>query len=301
MKIGVVGIGGIAQKAYLPVYSENRHQTTFLFASSNPETRQLLQANYQFQNVYGSIQEVLAEKPDGVMIHAATKVHYQLTKTCLEAGVHVFMDKPIAESFQETEELLDLAKKRGVFLMAGFNRRFVPLVANLKETADKHLLILQKNRVNEPQPVRFVVYDLLLHLVDTAVYLLEEPVLNSEGQFLVQEGLLQQVHVRLTTAKTTAFLHMDLVGGANVEHYQVTAASGQQNLSELIHLTSTSKQQRKEIRGNDWESTLHKRGFQPMIEAFLAAVATGDATNLRQANIRTSHQICEQLLQKAGY
>ena len=35
MKIGVVGIGGIAQKAYLPVYSENRHQATFLFASSS--------------------------------------------------------------------------------------------------------------------------------------------------------------------------------------------------------------------------------------------------------------------------
>ncbi len=40
MKIGVIGLGNIAQKAYLPTYSECRHLAEFVLATRNPETRQ---------------------------------------------------------------------------------------------------------------------------------------------------------------------------------------------------------------------------------------------------------------------
>lgn len=300
MKVGVVGIGNIAQKAYLPIYAEARDQADFYFASSQKSTRQLLKNRYGFKHVYENITEILAEKMDGILIHAATKAHYSLIKKCLEAGVHVFVDKPLTESAVQSLELQQLAQRRGLLLMAGFNRRFAPLVQELKATPEKHFLILQKHRINKPQPVKFVIYDLFLHLVDTAVYLLEEPAVFAGGGLMVKDGLLHQAHLQLKTASSSAFLHMDLVSGTNLENYQLTATNGRLELAELTRLTVTDQQQIVEKRGNDWETTLTKRGFAPMVTAFLKGVETGDGSCLRQERVLLSHQLCDELLQQAS-
>lgn len=298
MKIGVIGIGNIAQKAYLPIYAASQEQGEFYFASSQPATRALLKNHYGFDRVYETPADLLAEKIDGVLIHAATKAHYPLVKKFLEAGVHVFVDKPLTESAAQSLELQQLAQSRGLILMAGFNRRFAPLVQQLKETPDKHLLILQKHRINEPQPIKFVIYDLFLHLVDTAVYLADEPPLYAGGRLMVKDGLLHQAHLQLETTGCSLFLHMDLVSGTNLENYQLTAASGRLELAELTRLTVTDQKQISEQRVNDWETTLTKRGFAPMTAAFLESVRTADASHLRQEQVLLSHQLCETLLQE---
>lgn len=54
----------------------------------------------------------------------------------LNAGVHVCVDKPLADKLSEAESLVELAARRGLTLMVGFNRRFAPLYRELKAHLD---------------------------------------------------------------------------------------------------------------------------------------------------------------------
>lgn len=296
MKIGVIGIGNIAQKAYLPLYGQNRTQGEFVFATKNPQTKKMLAEEYGFTQCVASLEELLEQGIEACLIHAATKVHSEYIRRCLAAGVHVFVDKPIAEDPADVAELLQLAQERNLILMTGFNRRFAPLLAPLKEQKDKHLLILQKHRIANPQPLKFVVYDLFLHLVDTVVYLLDEDIEGIQARGVVKEGLLYQAHMTLHTKSTLAALHMDLTSGVNQERYQLTAPAGNYELQELTQLTQVTQEALVEHRGNDWATTLHKRGFEPMLLAFLAALR-GEPVDLRQDKVLKSHELCAQFLQ----
>lgn len=297
MKIGVIGIGNIAQKAYLPLYSASRDQGGVVFATSNPKTKEMLASRYGFTNCVGTLDELLAQNIQACMIHAATQAHGDYIRRCLTAGVHVFVDKPISEDPREVAELLDLAKAQGLILMAGFNRRFAPLVAPLQKAKDKHLLVLQKHRINHPQPVKFVTYDLFLHVIDTAIYLLDEEIEQVYAQGIIKEGLLHQAHLTIQTATSQASLHMDLVSGVNQERYQVTADGNNYELQELTQLTKTTQETKQEFRGNDWETTLTKRGFQPMFQAFLDAIS-GKSADLKQEKVLESHQLCQTFLEQ---
>ena len=77
MKIGVIGLGNIAQKAYLPTYSECRHLAEFVLATRNPETRQEIADQYGFTETVGTIEELIEAKIDACFVHVATKCMVQ--------------------------------------------------------------------------------------------------------------------------------------------------------------------------------------------------------------------------------
>lgn len=75
----------------------------------------------------GSIEE-LCEWVDAVVVASPTITHGEVGKRCLAAGCHVLLEKPLAASRQEAEELVALADEQGVFLMTGHVERFNPAV-----------------------------------------------------------------------------------------------------------------------------------------------------------------------------
>ncbi|MEY8353889.1 Gfo/Idh/MocA family oxidoreductase [Lachnospiraceae bacterium 54-53] len=178
MKIGVVGIGNIAKKAYLSTYSTNRNQAEFLFSTRNDQekVKAWLKEKYGFHEFYPTVTSLIENGIKGCFIHSATKSHYQIAKECLQNGIHVYMDKPVSESLDETKELMAMARDENLILMAGFNRRFAPFVNRLKEIPQKRIINLRKNVSEFEQLTDVAVYDMFSHLVDTAVYLMDQTV-----------------------------------------------------------------------------------------------------------------------------
>ncbi len=84
MRIGVIGVGNIAEKAYLPTYAKNQGKIDFYFATRNKETKKRIHEMYGFDHLYESIDELLSQDIKACMIHAATKVHYELAKNVLK-------------------------------------------------------------------------------------------------------------------------------------------------------------------------------------------------------------------------
>ena len=298
MKIGVVGVGNIAEKAYLPTYAEKQGMIDFYFATRNQQTKERLKRTYGFTHLYESLDELVEQGIEACMIHAATSVHFQLAKKCLENKIHVYIDKPLSVDLREIEELQQLAKQHQVTLMVGFNRRFAPMVEQLKAIPEKRLIQLQKNRIAAKETTAFVIYDLFLHLVDTAVYLLDEPMIKASSHIREKEGFMEVATLQIETANQTAIVTMDLASGANTETYQVTSKEGTYELSDLTDLVIRKSNTTEMKKFGDWETTLSKRGFVPMVESFFEEIqqTTPDKEKLKQTGIYDSHALCEEML-----
>lgn len=297
MKIGVIGIGGIAQKAYLPTYAKMRKEATFIFATRTEETRKKIAEYYNFSDTVATIDELLAEDIDACFVHVATKVHFEIAKKCLEAGVAVFIDKPVSENLLEVQELQKLAKEKDRLFMVGFNRRFAPMVEQLKQVQRKHIIHLQKNEPDHAMDTQYGIYDLFIHLVDTAVYLLDDEIMSVHSKIREEKGQMVYAQMQLSTATTECILSMDLMSGVKMERYQVSSPKQTMILDQLTELTI--KQGRTEAihRFGDWTTTLEKRGFEQLVLTFIAALK-GEETDLHQENVLLSHELCEQMLRQ---
>jgi predicted dehydrogenase len=103
--------------------------------------------------VTGSFGELLADPElDAVVIATPVPTHYTLAKEALEAGKHVFVEKPPAMRAAEMEELVALAEERGLVLMPGHLLLYHPGVAKLKQLIDSgtlgDVLCIYGNRQN---------------------------------------------------------------------------------------------------------------------------------------------------------
>ncbi|MFK4566841.1 Gfo/Idh/MocA family protein [Enterococcus sp. UD-01] len=297
MKFGVIGLGNIAQKAYLPVYAQSRDQAVFVLSTRNSAVLKDVSEKYGFQETVSSVEELLETGISACFVHAATKAHGKLVKQLLEAGIHVFIDKPLSESLAEVQALQELAKEKKLILMIGFNRRFAPLVDELKSVKGKNMLLIQKNRVAAEEMTDYVIYDLFLHLADTVVYLLDDAIKQIHTKIIEEKGFLKRAILQVETETTTAIATMNLLAGANTEIYQVMSADGTYLLENLTELTI--KKQTTQLKSfGDWTTTLEKRGFQQMVSAFIEAVKTGTAAHLKQENTFISHELCAKMIQQ---
>ncbi len=115
--------------------------------------------------------EELAADPDldAIAIVTPVSTHYELAAAALDAGKHVFVEKPLANSSQEALELIDRAKQAGVVLMPGHTFLYSPPVMKIKELIDANALgdlyFISMSRVNLGlhQPDVSVVWDLGPH------------------------------------------------------------------------------------------------------------------------------------------
>jgi myo-inositol 2-dehydrogenase/D-chiro-inositol 1-dehydrogenase len=86
---------------------------------------------------YAELTEAIEKETfDGVMVCTPTVTHVPLIKEALNAGKHVFTEKPIGHEVKAVYEVYDLAKEKGKHLLTGFQRRFDPTFVKLKEELD---------------------------------------------------------------------------------------------------------------------------------------------------------------------
>ena len=74
---------------------------------------------------------------DAVVIATPVRFHYDMAKASLLAGKHTFIEKPMASSAAECEELIQIAEERGLVLMVGHTFLYSPAVRKIKEIVDR--------------------------------------------------------------------------------------------------------------------------------------------------------------------
>jgi len=119
---------------------------------------------------------------DAVCVAVPTRLHHTVGLACLQAGVHVLIEKPIAASIVEAESLVNAAAESQCILQVGHIERFNPAFQELsKVLKTEELLALEAHRMS-PYSDRAndvsVVLDLMIHDIDLLLELAAAPVIK---------------------------------------------------------------------------------------------------------------------------
>jgi predicted dehydrogenase len=134
---------------------------------------------------------------DAVIVATSVKSHYAMAKASLLSGKHTFIEKPMASSSEECQELIDIARKNGLVLMTGHTFLYSPAVRKIKEIVKRgdigEIRYICARRLNLGlfQKDINVTWDLAPHDVSIILHIMEErpSVVNCEGSAHITPGV----------------------------------------------------------------------------------------------------------------
>ncbi|MFF8264830.1 Gfo/Idh/MocA family protein [Streptomyces virginiae] len=296
MKVGCIGLGDIAQKAYLPVLTA-RADVELHLQTRTPATLQRVGDTHHVPAAWRhtDLDALLAQDLDAAFVHAPTGAHPEILTHLLEAGVPTYVDKPLAYEYAASRRLVELAEKREVSLAVGFNRRFAP---GYTQCADhpRDLIVMQKNRVGLPEDPRTLVLDDFIHVVDTLRFLLPGEADRTDVRAVVRDGLMHQVVLHLSGPGFSALGIMNRLSGSNEEVLEVSGKDTKRQVLNLAEVIDHKGQPTVRRRG-DWVSVARQRGIEQVVDHFLEAVAAGRPLSARDALL--THELCETVVESA--
>lgn len=125
----------------------------------------------------------LAEMTDAVSVAVPTGAHHEVASVFLKAGVDVLLEKPIAVTLPEADELIALADAKGLIFQIGFVERFNPAVAALHKVMGRPLFV-ESHRLHpffERGTDVDVMLDLMIHDLDIILHFVHSPVVSVDA------------------------------------------------------------------------------------------------------------------------
>ena len=187
VNVGVIGVGAMGEN-HVRVY--HKIEEANLVAVSDVSERALKKIEKKYgAKGYTEYSELL-ENPEieVVSVCVPTTFHHNVVMEAIKNGKHVLVEKPIAFTLEEAEEIIAAAKEAGVLLATGHVERFNPAVQKAKELVDDgvigDIVSAFAKRVG-PLPPRIkdvgVAIDLAIHDLDIMNYLFDEEVTQVYG------------------------------------------------------------------------------------------------------------------------
>lgn len=179
--IGIIGAGNFTKMTMLPALKGSGALYKYI-ASKGGVTGTAMAQKHGFSHSTTNVEDVLQDNEvDLVLITTRHNLHANMTVKCLEAGKHVFVEKPLALNKDELDKVIEAQQKSGKTVMVGFNRRFSPHAEKMKALlgTSQMNVIATMNAGNIPANVW--VHDMLVgggriigeacHFIDLITYL----------------------------------------------------------------------------------------------------------------------------------
>lgn len=291
----MIGLGGIARRAYLPVLA-TRADVELHLCTRNRETLDAIGDAYRIQHRHGDIDRLIRASLDAVFVHAATSAHVPIVEALLDAGVHVYVDKPLADNADDARRLVEKARDAVRSLFVGFNRRYAPVYRRLCGVR-AYSVFMQKNRVGLADDVRRVVFDDFIHVADTLRFLVPEAEIV-DVRAHVSQDLLHSLTVTLAAGDVVAVGSMNRDGGLTEEIVEVDGPGVLVRVRDMAEVVEHREGREVVIHRGDWTTVTEQRGFDAICAAFLDAVRRGDVIDATDA-LRT-HELCERIVGAAS-
>ena len=297
MRVGIIGLGSIAKKAYLPVVATMPSVTPVL-VSRNLDTLAAVGAAYRTPDQCESVDEALRSGLDAALVHTPSETHPEIVEALLRSGVPVLVDKPLATDAVTAHGLVSLATELGVSLMVGFNRRYAPAYHDLADWADRDVVSLHKHRSEEPGPARAMVFDDFIHVIDTLRFLVP----SSMGDLAVathvtSDGRCRRLAVQFTGEGRLAVGIMSWTAGMAHEVLDVIGDGRRRQVIDLADVVDFAGAERVSRR-DGWASAPELRGFAAMCGEFLGSVRSGRLLDASDALL--THEVCERVVRQAA-
>jgi len=204
LRVGVVGVGVMGSN-HARVFADL--PGVRLVGVADPDGKQ---CDFVFRALgcpaFSGVEPLLAAGVDAVTIAAPTHLHRELALCCIEQGVHVLVEKPIAPSVEEGRTIIAAARHAGVALMVGHVERFNPTVEAIKDAiCDEDILSIAITRVG-PFPPRMsnvgVVIDLAVHDIDLIRWFTDSEIVEVQPQ--LSNAIAEREDIALLQFRTTS-------------------------------------------------------------------------------------------------
>lgn len=304
IKVGVVGVGKMGQLHLQKLLASpgakviGIHDTDLVRLSE-------VGAKYGVR-AFASLPELLFEI-DAVFIAASTSAHSHLGRQALEAGVHVFVEKPIASSVAEAEHLVRLAADKGLVLQVGLIERFrsLALARGVRlfpvRFIESHRLSPNLGREGNID----VVMDLMIHDLDLTLSLVrEDPVSISAVGVEVLTSHVDLANVRLEfPGGAVANLTASRVSSKSMRKFRVFSTEAYASLDLVDNKVEVYTNRAGKIE----RVSVERPQLDPLADqcvSFLQCVTTGAAPEVSGLDglraLRCAHQIRERIRERAG-
>jgi len=292
MRVGVIGLGDIARKAYLPVLTALPGVTPVL-VTRNPRTLASVGDAHRLPDRFGSVDDAIASGLDAAMVHTPSQTHPAIVARLLGHDVPVLVDKPLATDHATARDLVALAAERNVSLMVGFNRRYAPAYRALAQWQDRDVVTLHKHRDATAGPARAMVFDDFIHVIDTLRFLVPSTMSDLVIATSGDHGRCRRLAVQFTGAGRLAIGVMSWTAGLTHEVLDVIGDGRRRQVTDLADVVDLVGSERL-TRRDGWAPVTALRGFATMCDDFLTAVR--DGRRLDASDALATHEVCERVV-----
>jgi predicted dehydrogenase len=175
LKIGVFGTGHLG-KFHLNNWKEIPGTELIGFFDPNNETAEAISEQYQLKRFLN--EDDLIDACDAIDVVAPTDAHFNICKKAIRKTKHVFVEKPLANTMQEAEELVKLVKESRIKLQVGHVERFNPAFLAVKDF-DLNPMFIEVHRLAQFNPRGTevsVILDLMIHDIDIILSIVKSDV-----------------------------------------------------------------------------------------------------------------------------
>ncbi len=146
MRVGIIGTGWIAEKAAITLNGLKECEA-FAVGSRKQDTADAFAKKWNIKRAYGSYSELIAN-PDVDLVYVGTphSHHFDVTREALLAGKPCLVEKAFMANARQTEEIINLAKERRVFIAEAIWTRYQPAVKMIRD-------LIANGRIGEPRLV----------------------------------------------------------------------------------------------------------------------------------------------------
>lgn len=323
-KIGIIGLGTIAQLVHLPHFSKINNAVVTAVAEIRKSRLDTIANKFNIKEKYLIYHELLEKSDtDAIIVATPTNTHKEIAIDCLKAGKDVLVEKPLARTFNETKQIVSAAKKYKKKLMVGMNLRFRPDAMILKS-------ILSSGEIGEPFYIKCgwirrpsssekwftkkedsgggVIIDLGILLLDLSLWLLDFPAIESvtTQNFNQYTKNVEDTSISLLRCKNSSLISLESSwslpvekdtfyvnihgkkGFASINPFKVFKKIGEQ----IIDLTPSQKENALSLFRKSYENEL--KSFLGAVRGLNPVFSSGDEALLRMKILESMYNSSEQ-------
>jgi len=126
-RIAVIGTGWWATEHHIPALLAHPDAELVALCDANLDKARLTADAYSVPNAYASVDDLLAnQRLDGAIVVTNHATHYAVAKACVQAGLHILIEKPMTLFAQQAKELVEMATAQGSEIAMGYNHTYAP-------------------------------------------------------------------------------------------------------------------------------------------------------------------------------
>lgn len=300
IRVVVIGAGNMGRN-HLRTYKNIEDVELLALADINPEAEKL--ADEYGIKYFSDYQKMFDElKPDAVSIVVPTPLHHKIGIDAMERGIHCLLEKPIASTPEEGDELIAVAKKNKVIFTVGHIEHYNPMIQKIKHLVDSKeigdissIVIKRVGGFPAVEPKTDVIIDLAVHDIGVLSYLLgtEPKKVAAHGSKTLHSNKVDAAEILLDYGSASGFIQANWITPVKIRTIAVTGSNGYVEGNYITQEITYYKHNMKKFR-DDFKNFVEKFGEpekhfiadtpqEPLaneIKAFIEAIRTGDSSKL---------------------